>query len=506
MAFSKKKKDEDTSPQKTKPMVEMEEAKEADAEEEGVSMMDLLQTMMKSKKGSATPGVDGSHSSSPGPAPCGKKHWYQGKEVDYITRYAGKYMLGFNVDDNPLIVARDFVAKNNLNPSSTDNTQLITKIADMIRETIAEGGGEGSGELDVEKLIDGAKQDPYADDPIIRPYGEANGVTAVYNHETKQVDLIHYHNERDMEKLKAKSEKKQKNASKLQEDHDMYKKKKDQEMEETRRKILAMRQEQKSSSNTGATMGYVPKPTASGRGMASLRDLERGGVSGGGSVIGGSASGASSSNTKVKHKTEWDDKYMMERFRKGGSTQFIKDLEDAEFTDEEKAILMFKINAMMMYKKMDGDDDDDDDDDEDEGTSGFKMPRTDKADEVFKGEGHSLSSSAAPAVGIEGSNDSNNNNNNGSAALEEEDVTEVVVDKNSPTTQIRLAIPGRSPITAVFNLNHTVGDVRRYVNRNAPMGRPYHLQLLRPPTRLDDTTTTISAAKLEKSTITIVFV
>ena len=141
------------------------------------------------------PGPDGAHSTSVGPAPCKLRHWYEGREVDYVTRYGGKHILGFDAVDNPLLVARDFVAKKRLNPTSTDNTALIGQIAEQIRETIQKDEPEN---LDLNHLIDqGSAANPYADSPndlptILRPNGENGGIKAVYNHSTKQVDVFHY--------------------------------------------------------------------------------------------------------------------------------------------------------------------------------------------------------------------------------------------------------------------------------------------------------------------------
>ena len=89
-------------------------------------------------------------------------------------------------------------------------------------------------------------------------------------------------------------------------------------------------------------------------------------------------------------------------------------------------------------------------------------------------------------------------------ALDDDDDVEVVVDASQPTTQMRIAIPGRAPLTCQFNTAHTVRDIRRHLRRVSPLDRPYHLHTLRPPRRLLPAET-IAAAGLQQSSITVVF-
>jgi hypothetical protein len=186
------------------------------------AMIEMLRTMLKGGGGdgasSSGPKADGEHSTTPGPAPCKLKHWYESREVDYVIKVYG-HILGFNVVDNPIKVAEAFVVKHSLNPRSTDNTQLVMAIAEKIRQTTAppaargRTGQEALADLELnleEEIKKGAQLNPYADGyegpTVIRPHGEAGGVTAVYNHQTKQVDVIHYHNEVDAETLKRRDE------------------------------------------------------------------------------------------------------------------------------------------------------------------------------------------------------------------------------------------------------------------------------------------------------------
>ena len=46
-----------------------------------------MNSILKSK--TAKSKKDGAHSDSPGPAPCGRRHWFRGKEVDYVAKVYG---------------------------------------------------------------------------------------------------------------------------------------------------------------------------------------------------------------------------------------------------------------------------------------------------------------------------------------------------------------------------------------------------------------------------------
>ena len=109
---------------------------------------------------------------------------------------------------------------------------------------------------------------------------------------------------------------------------------------------------------------------------------------------------------------------------------------------------------------------------------------------LFLGQGHSLTQ-------IEKKDEENAEN---SAEI---DIAEISIDESLPVTQVRISIPGRTPVTTQFNLIHTVQDIRRFVNRNHPQIQPFHLQTLRPPRRLlpDET---IEQAGLKMSSVTII--
>jgi hypothetical protein len=60
------------------------------------AMIEMLRGMLKGGGGGGDGGAggagaskaDGEHSTTPGPAPCKLKHWYEGREVDYVLKFA----------------------------------------------------------------------------------------------------------------------------------------------------------------------------------------------------------------------------------------------------------------------------------------------------------------------------------------------------------------------------------------------------------------------------------
>jgi len=78
---------------------------------------------------------DGQPSNTSGPCKCGKKHYLEGIEYDYIFTIMtsrGPLMLGYNADDNPYIAAQSFIDKYKLNEHSLDDTKIRNAIADEI--------------------------------------------------------------------------------------------------------------------------------------------------------------------------------------------------------------------------------------------------------------------------------------------------------------------------------------------------------------------------------------
>ncbi|KAL6045452.1 NSFL1 cofactor p47, variant 2 [Balamuthia mandrillaris] len=83
----------------------------------------------KPKNGDRTP--------NKGPCPCGYRHWLDGQEYDHVFLLEtdnGPTFLGFNHEDNPYAVATAFVARNNLNRGSINDTHLISTLANRIIE------------------------------------------------------------------------------------------------------------------------------------------------------------------------------------------------------------------------------------------------------------------------------------------------------------------------------------------------------------------------------------
>ncbi len=462
--------------------------------------------------------ADGEHSESVGAGPCGRKHWYEGREVDIVSKYGGR-MIGFDVTENPLLVAQAFVAKHNLNPQSTDNTALVTKIADSVRELsvqaiakkAARNGGAGGGEaLDLDSLIEGgARANPFADaaediPTIIRPHGQPGGITAVYNHNTKQVDVFHYQNDVDAEAIKKREEEAKKRAV-AQRQKDEARRVKEAEAEEVRKRLLAQRAERTTAAPV--VYGMQPKnPAAPAGGMATLSQLPQAPKNGAvGSAAGGAAGGGAVSGTKrktsgkevLRPKSEWDNGYAVSRFRKVGAVQFTREMDEQGFTDDEKELVLFKMPTLLQLMKGDPAEDA-------EGTSVAEQPR-------FAGQGHSM-------LSTEGGNNNHaypdteglgggEGGGGGAGGTEEEelDVAEVVVDAGQPVTQLKIALPVGQPLTAQFNLTHTVADIRRYVNRNTNVRGAYHLTTRgHPSRRLDEPGQTIAEARLQQSCIQLV--
>lgn len=120
---------------------------------------------------------------------------------------------------------------------------------------------------------------------------------------------------------------------------------------------------------------------------------------------------------------------------------------------------------------------------------------------AFEGTGHSLVP-ASPAVPP---SDEAATPAGGTETSVEMDDTPVVVDASLPCTQLRIAVPGRPPLTVTFNVTHTVLDIRRHLNRTSPVDRPYSLHILRPARRLDNLAETIEEAGLQKGSVTVMF-
>lgn len=85
----------------------------------------------------------------------------------------------------------------------------------------------------------------------------------------------------------------------------------------------------------------------------------------------------------------------------------------------------------------------------------------------------------------------------GSASRERESVTTAFeVDRTKPTTSVQLRMADGSRLLWTANLDHTVGDLRRFINASSPenTSRAYMLQTTFPTKLLDDDSKTVQEA------------
>ncbi|TVU14153.1 hypothetical protein EJB05_37600 [Eragrostis curvula] len=78
----------------------------------------------------------------------------------------------------------------------------------------------------------------------------------------------------------------------------------------------------------------------------------------------------------------------------------------------------------------------------------------------------------------------------------------IVVDDSLPFTSIQLRLADGTRMVARFNMHHTVGDIRSFIDASRPgAARPYQLQTGFPPKLLTDPTQTVEQAGLKNSVI-----
>uniref|UniRef100_A0A0A9CTT1 UBX domain-containing protein n=1 Tax=Arundo donax TaxID=35708 RepID=A0A0A9CTT1_ARUDO len=78
----------------------------------------------------------------------------------------------------------------------------------------------------------------------------------------------------------------------------------------------------------------------------------------------------------------------------------------------------------------------------------------------------------------------------------------IVVDDSEPFTSIQLRLVDGTRMVARFNMHHTVGDIRSFIDASRPgAARPYQLQTGFPPKLLTDPTQTLEQAGLANSVI-----
>ena len=71
------------------------------------------------------------------------------------------------------------------------------------------------------------------------------------------------------------------------------------------------------------------------------------------------------------------------------------------------------------------------------------------------------------------------------------------VDKNQPTTTISFRLHNGESVQQEFNLNHTVGDIKNFVTKVAPVNGDFNIVEGFPPKPLSDMSKTITEAKLQ---------
>lgn len=76
------------------------------------------------------------------------------------------------------------------------------------------------------------------------------------------------------------------------------------------------------------------------------------------------------------------------------------------------------------------------------------------------------------------------------------------VDETLPSTSIQLRLADGTRMVARFNIHHTVGDIRNFINASRPGSRSYKLQTVGfPPKQLNDDSITIEQAGLANSVV-----
>jgi len=91
--------------------------------------------------------LDRERSATTGPCNCGFRHWFEGKEYDFVVSVStntGPKKLAYNESDNPYSVAQEFLAKYNINPNSLNDTPYISAIANAIIDHINENKKTGT--------------------------------------------------------------------------------------------------------------------------------------------------------------------------------------------------------------------------------------------------------------------------------------------------------------------------------------------------------------------------
>jgi hypothetical protein len=141
--------------------------------------------------------------------------------------------------------------------------------------------------------------------------------------------------------------------------------------------------------------------------------------------------------------TKWDNAYALARFKKSTPEKFEAELDEAGFTEDEKTLVMLKMQVLTMH----------------EAKKGLAESGEEGGAEKhgrFAGQGHSLVQTKEEN-GEKGKEEGEFGREGEAASnADDKDDAEVVVDATQPVTQVRIAVPGQPPLVAQFNLTHTV--------------------------------------------------
>lgn len=121
--------------------------------------------------------------------------------------------------------------------------------------------------------------------------------------------------------------------------------------------------------------------------------------------------------------------------------------------------------------------------------------------QTFKGSGHTLGSPAPNVVEtntVDAPEDGSSNGDNETKAKEQ-----LNIKTNEPVTQLQIRLADGSRITSQFNLTHTVGDIRQFIETARPQfaHRTFALVSSFPTREIDDDTATIEKAGLKNAAL-----
>jgi hypothetical protein len=139
--------------------------------------------------------IDGYPTENRGPCKCGFRHWCDGVEYDYAFMFDtpdGPKALGYNLADNPYLVAQTFVEKHNLAANTLNDRPIVTLIANKIMDHTATNSAPN---VDKKSTFD-----PY------KAQLNVNTLSSHYNKVTGKFEKATYHVEDKLRKIKEEEE------------------------------------------------------------------------------------------------------------------------------------------------------------------------------------------------------------------------------------------------------------------------------------------------------------